>query len=256
MDDNAGHLGWGLTSRTAEPYLSSMISFTGRIGMFAVGAMLLGGAVYAGGGTDEGSDTPSARVEEASTTIVVSPENATTAVFAGGCFWCMEEAYEKVIGVIDAVSGYAGGTEVDPTYYDVASGTTGHAEVVQVIYDPELVTYDDLLNIFWRNIDLLDAGGQFCDRGSSYRTGVFYVTEEERVSAEASRRELEASGRFSLPIVTEITPLDVFYPAEGYHQNYYKTDPIRYQFYKTACGRVRRLEQLWGEEAGGAIVHK
>lgn len=166
----------------------------------------------------------------------------------------MEEAYEKVIGVIDAVSGYAGGTVVDPSYYDVASGTTGHTEVVQVLYDPSVVAYEELLDVFWRNIDLLDAGGQFCDRGSSYRTGVFYATEAERASAEASKQKLEASGRFSLPIVTEITPLDVFYMAEAYHQNYYKTDAVRYQFYKSACGRVRRLEQLWGEEAGGAIV--
>ena len=233
-----------------------MISFTLKVVVLTIAALFISSVTFAGGGSESGSDTTSTQDEKTESTVVLSTENAQTAVFAGGCFWCMEEAYEKVLGVIDAVSGYTGGTLVDPGYYDVVSGTTGHAEVVQVLYDPSVVAYEDLLDVFWRNIDLLDAGGQFCDRGSSYRTGVFYATEEERLSAEASKQELEDSGRFSRPIVTEITALDVFYVAEGYHQNYYKTDAVRYQFYKSACGRVRRLEQLWGDEAGGAIVRR
>lgn len=165
----------------------------------------------------------------------------------------MEEAYEKVIGVIDAVSGYAGGTTENPTYYEVTSGTTGHTEVVQVVYDPAMVTYEDLLYVFWRNIDLLDAGGQFCDRGSSYRSGIFFDSREQRVAAERSKHEIETSGQFNVPIVTEITELEAFWVAEDYHQNYYQTEPVRYNFYKDACGRERRLIQLWGEEAGGPL---
>lgn len=225
-----------------------MIGITRKSAVLVIAGLVLGSAVFAAGTAD--SETPQTGPGDTYTATPV-PENARTAVFAGGCFWCMEEAFEKVPGVIDAVSGYAGGTEVNPSYYEVASGTTGHTEVVEVIYDPETVSYEDLLYVFWRNVDLLDSGGQFCDRGSSYRTGIFYGTEAERLAAEASKRALQESGQFNQPIVTEITALDVFYVAEGYHQNYYITDSIRYSFYKSACGRERRLEQLWGDEAGG-----
>ena len=189
--------------------------------------------------------------------VVYSGETAT-AVFAGGCFWCMEEAFEKFAGVIDAVSGYAGGTEPNPTYQDVAYDLTGHAEAVKLLYDPQLITYEELLYIFWRNIDPIDGGGQFCDRGESYRTAIFYVNDEQRLLAERSREELAASGAFNREIVTEIVPLDLipdddndgFWEAESYHQGYYQTNPTRYALYKEACGRVRRLVQLWGSEAG------
>jgi peptide-methionine (S)-S-oxide reductase len=183
----------------------------------------------------------------------IAREDAATAVFAGGCFWCMEEAFEKVPGVVDAVSGFAGGDVANPSYYEVVSGETGHTEVVQVLYDPEVVSYDDLLYVFWRNVDLLDPGGQFCDRGESYRTGIFYATEAERQAAEASKREIEESGRFQLPPATEITQLDAFYEAEDYHQDFYKNQPTRYTFYKDACGRDARLDELWGDEAGGFL---
>ncbi|MFW6289049.1 MAG: peptide-methionine (S)-S-oxide reductase MsrA [Spirochaetota bacterium] len=192
------------------------------------------------------------------------PEDAATAVFAGGCFWCMEEAYEKVPGVIEAVSGYAGGDVPNPDYRQVTGGSTGHYEVVRVYYDPQAVSYDELLYVFWRNVDPLDDGGQFCDRGSSYLTGIFYETDEERRLAQESRQELEQSGRFSREIVTEIMPLDVisdddndgFWVAEEYHQDYYRTNAARYRFYKGSCGRVRRLEQLWGAEAGAPSYAK
>lgn len=171
-----------------------------------------------------------------------------TAVFAGGCFWCMEEAFEQVEGVSAVVSGYTGGDVENPTYRQVTSGFTGHTEAVQVNYDETVVSYEDLLYIFWRNVDLLDSGGQFCDRGDSYRTGIFYANESQRRAAQQSKSDLAESGRFNRPIVTEITELDVFYEAEGYHQDYYLTNPGRYSLYKSACGRVRRLTQLWGEE--------
>ena len=181
-----------------------------------------------------------------------------TAVFAGGCFWCVEEAFEKVPGVREAVSGFAGGTVANPTYSRVLAGGTGHIEVAQVYYDPDVVTYEELLYVFWRNIDPIDEGGQFCDRGEPYRTAVFYQTAEERSAALRSKEELDRSGRFEQPIVTQILALDVlsvdghngFWPAEEYHQDYYLRNPVRYRFYKEACGRDRRLEQLWGAEAG------
>jgi methionine-S-sulfoxide reductase len=169
------------------------------------------------------------------------------AIFAGGCFWCVEEAFEKVPGVIAAVSGYIGGKTATPSYEQVSTGTTGHTEAVQVTYDPARVTYAQLLDWFWRNIDPVDARGQFCDKGSQYRSGIFYRDEAQKAAAEESKRALEASGRFKQPIVTEITAAGPFYPAEDYHQDYYRKNEKRYQFYKYGCGRVQRLEQLWGK---------
>lgn len=220
---------------------------------------LLPAPLFGTGGSEEsGGRTEPAMDEEG------IPEDAQTAVFAGGCFWCMEEAYEKVPGVYEAVSGYAGGDVPDPDYYQVVNGGTGHAEVVRVFYDPDELDYEDLLYVFWRNVDPLDARGQFCDRGQSYRTGIFYRTEEQKRLAEQSKRELDESGRFSTDIVTQINPLDViegddndgFWRAEENHQDYYLENPVRYSSYKTACGRVRRLEQLWGDEAGAPSHQK
>lgn len=170
-----------------------------------------------------------------------------TAVFAGGCFWCVEEAFEKVPGVSSAVSGYIGGTVANPTYEQVSTHATGHAEAVEVTYDPAKVSYAQLVDWFWRNIDPFDAYGQFCDKGSPYRSGIHYRGEEQKKIAEASLAALESSGRFKQKIVTEIVPAQTFYPAEGYHQDYYKKNSNRYQYYKYACGRAQRLEDIWGK---------
>jgi peptide-methionine (S)-S-oxide reductase len=178
------------------------------------------------------------------------PENGeAVATFAGGCFWCMEPPYDKLDGVIATVSGYTGGSKVDPTYQEVSTGGTGHTEAVRITYDPAKVNYERLLEVFWQNVDPLDAGGQFCDRGDQYRTGIFVHDEEQRRLAEASKRALDDSGRFDQPIVTEVVTAGAFYPAEDYHQDYYEKNPIRYKFYRWNCGRDQRLTQLWGEEA-------
>jgi peptide-methionine (S)-S-oxide reductase len=171
------------------------------------------------------------------------------ATFAGGCFWCMEPPYDKLDGVISTTSGYAGGHTENPTYRQVSAGVTGHAEVVQIIYDPERISYGELLDVFWRNVDPLDSGGQFCDRGDQYRTAIFYHDEQQKRLAEQSKAALDRSGSLTRSIVTEIVPLnDDFYAAEEYHQDYYIKNPLRYKYYRTACGRDRRLEQLWGED--------
>jgi len=171
------------------------------------------------------------------------------ATFAGGCFWCMEAPFDELEGVASTTSGYTGGRVEDPTYEQVSAGGTGHAEAVQVLYDPERVSYEELLRVFWRNVDPTDDGGQFCDRGNQYRTGIFFHSEEQRRLAEASKRELE--GRFERPVVTPIEAAGAFYAAEEYHQDFYDKSPIRYKVYRTGCGRDRRLEELWGDEAGG-----
>ena len=168
------------------------------------------------------------------------------ATFAGGCFWCMEEVYEKVPGVIAAVSGYMGGHVKNPTYEQVSAAGTGHAEVVQVEYDPAQVSYARLLEVFWRNIDPTQKDGQFCDHGPQYRSGIFYQDEEQKRLAESSRAALQKSKPFKGEIVTEITKSSQFYPAEGYHQDFYLKNPTRYKFYKSGCGRDARLKQLWG----------
>ncbi|MDX2202316.1 MAG: peptide-methionine (S)-S-oxide reductase MsrA [Hyphomicrobiaceae bacterium] len=183
----------------------------------------------------------------ASTSRAQAPAALETAVFAGGCFWCVEEAFEKVPGVLSAVSGYIGGTVANPTYEQVAAKATGHAEAVEVTYDPGKVSYAQLVDWFWRNIDPFDERGQFCDKGSPYRSGIHYRGEAQRKEAEASKAALEASGRFKQRIVTEIVPAATFYPAETYHQDYYKKNPNRYQYYKYGCGRAARLEQIWGK---------
>jgi len=172
------------------------------------------------------------------------------ATFAGGCFWCMEPPFEKLDGVVSVTSGYTGGQKPMPTYEQVSAGTTGHTEAVVVVYDPAKVGYQKLLDVFWRNIDPLTANAQFCDRGSQYRAGIFFHDAEQERLARASKAALAASGRFSEPIVTEIAAADAFWPAEEYHQDYHKKNPVRYNFYRASCGRDRRLDALWGKDSG------
>lgn len=173
------------------------------------------------------------------------------ATFAGGCFWCMEPPYDRLEGVKSTISGFMGGHVKNPTYEQVVQGGTGHAEVVQVTYDPDVISYEELLDVYWHNVDPVDPGGQFCDRGSSYRTEIFYHTQAQKRAAEAARSRLAESGRFDQPIATAITEAGEFYPAERYHQNYYEENPVRYKFYRWNCGRDQRLEEIWGEAAGG-----
>jgi len=170
------------------------------------------------------------------------------ATFAGGCFWCVEADFEKVEGVVTVTSGYTGGTVKDPSYEEVSAGGTGHAEAVRVVFDPEVVSYRELLDIFWHNIDPTVADRQFCDIGSQYRSAIFYHDETQREATEQSLAELERSKPFPEPIVTEITAASVFYPAEAYHQDYYKKNKLRYSYYRKGCGRDRRLAELWGEK--------
>jgi peptide-methionine (S)-S-oxide reductase len=173
------------------------------------------------------------------------------ATFAGGCFWCMEPPFDKLDGVISTTAGYAGGAEKNPTYDQVARGRTGHAEVVQVAYDPAVISYESLLRVFWRNIDPFAVDRQFCDSGPQYRSAIFYHDDAQRQAAEASLAEIEAKFP-GQDIATRLAPVgDSFHPAEEYHQDYYLKNPVRYRYYRFNCGRDRRLEQVWGAEAGG-----
>lgn len=169
------------------------------------------------------------------------------ATFAGGCFWCMEHPFDELDGVVTTTSGYTGGKTVNPTYPEVSAGGTGHTEAVQIEFDPKKITYKELLAVYWRNTDPTIADAQFCDHGTQYRPEVFYHTEEQQKLAEASRKHIEETKTFPQPIVTEITKATTFYPAEDYHQNYYEKNPIRYKFYRLACGRDARLAELWGD---------
>ncbi len=205
------------------------------------GILLLAAALIAAAGSAAMDDT-----EKPMKTV---SGNTETAVFAGGCFWCTESDFEKVDGVIDAVSGYTGGHVKNPTYKQVSAGGTGHVEAVKVIYDPSAVSYEKLLWVFWRTEDPTDAGGQFVDRGDQYASAIFYANEKQKRLAEASKRELEKTGPFDKPIVTKIRPLGPFYPAEAYHQDYYKKNPIRYHWYRSGSGRDRFLEKVWHADA-------
>ena len=170
------------------------------------------------------------------------------ATFAGGCFWCVETAFEGLPGVTSVISGYTDGAKSNPTYDEVSAGRTGHAESVQITYDPARITYAELLVVFWHNIDPTQANGQFCDHGTQYRSGIFYHDATQKRLAEESKRALETGPRrFKGPFVTEIAPATRFWPAEEYHQDFYRKDPVRYQTYRTGCGRDRRLIQLWGK---------
>ncbi len=170
------------------------------------------------------------------------------ATFAGGCFWCMEPPFDELAGVVSTTSGYTGGRQDKPTYEQVSAGWTGHTEAVQIVYDPAKVSYAKLLEVFWRNIDPTTPDRQFCDRGTQYRSGIFYHDESQKRLAEESKARLGKSKPFQGPIVTEVQPLTRFYPAEEYHQDYYKKNPIRYKFYRNGCGRDQRLEELWGKK--------
>jgi peptide-methionine (S)-S-oxide reductase len=183
-------------------------------------------------------------------TPVQVPPGHKVATFAGGCFWCMEPPFDKLPGVVATISGYTGGTKTNPTYEEVSSGATGHAESVDVIYDPKKVTYEQLLDVYWHNVDPTVKDRQFCDGGTQYRTAIFYNDQEQRQAAEASKAALEKSKPFKAPIVTQIVMANTFYPAEDYHQDYYKKNPVRYQIYRSGCGRDARLKELWGDKAG------
>jgi len=201
------------------------------IGLFLVGALLAG---VAGAATDAkpGADG----------------RTLAKATFAGGCFWCMEEALDKVDGVVSTMSGYTGGRQKNPTYEDVSAGGTGHAEAVEILYDPAKVTYATLLDVFWRNIDPTTPDRQFCDGGNQYRSAIFYHDETQKRLAEDSKKKLAKFKPFKEPIATEIAPASTFYPAEEYHQNFYEKNPVRYRLYKYNCGRAQRLAELWGKK--------
>ena len=178
--------------------------------------------------------------------MVVSPVQAEQAIFASGCFWCTESDFEKVEGVREAVSGYIGGAVENPSYEAVSSGRTGHTEAVRVDYDPAVVSYQTLLDVYWRNVDPTTDQGQFCDKGSQYRPGIYPLNDAQMEAALASRQAIIDAGRVQ-PVLVEIEPATTFYVAEDYHQNYYKTHTLRYRYYRFACGRDARLKELWGE---------
>ena len=214
-------------------------SFAGPIGATVLLAALAMATVPA---SQEGLALPPPAVD-----IPAGQASSAVAVLAGGCFWGVQGVFQHVKGVTNAVSGYAGGERSTATYEQTNSGTTGHAESVQITYDPARITYERLLEIFWREIDPTDDGGQFVDRGPQYRTVVFVHDDAQRAAAEASKAALAAGGRFERPIVTRILPFTTFYPAEDYHQDFYLKNPAKYKFYRWNCGRDQRLEQIWGK---------
>jgi peptide-methionine (S)-S-oxide reductase len=200
-----------------------------RIAFFVLAAALVGGGAVA-----------------QSTVTGPAPAGLAKAIFAGGCFWCVEADFDKVPGVKSTTSGYIGGKVANPTYDQVSSKSTGHAEAVEVVFDPKVVSYEQLVDYFWRTIDPTTKDRQFCDAGTPYRTGIFVLDGQQLAAAKASLAQLEKSKPFKEPVVTEITLAGPFYAAEGYHQNYYKENPIRYKYYRNGCGRDDRLKQLWG----------
>jgi peptide-methionine (S)-S-oxide reductase len=189
-------------------------------------------------------------ISAASTPPAAAEKATAKALFAGGCFWCMEPAFEKVEGVSSVISGYTGGQTKNPTYEQVSAGVTGHAESVEVTYDSTKVTYEKLLEVFWHNIDPLAGNAQFCDHGTQYRSAIFYQGETQKKLAEESKRKIEESKRFAKTIQTQIVAATTFYPAEDYHQDFYKKNPQRYYTYRAGCGRDQRLQELWGKDAG------
>jgi len=188
----------------------------------------------------------------AETRKTVSPAKGKleTAVFAGGCFWCMEAPFDQLSGVVSVTSGYTGGNKKNPTYKEVSAGGTGHAEAVQIVYAPAIISYEKLLTVFWHNIDPTVKNRQFCDSGDQYRSAIFYNSEEQQSLALQSKAALDKTKPFKEPIVTEIVQAGEFYPAEDYHQHYYKKNPIRYKYYRNGCGRDQRLRELWGSAGG------
>jgi peptide methionine sulfoxide reductase msrA/msrB len=216
---------------------------------YTIGAILLIGVVLFG---FQKINAKQSKQKEKSSPLKTESKNLKTATFAGGCFWCVESDFEKVDGVVEAISGYTGGQKPNPTYKEVSAGGTDHAEAVQVRYDADKITYKELLGVFWRHVDPTDAGGQFVDRGSQYRPAIFYHDPEQKRIAEESMAELEKSGRFIKPIAAEIVPLTEFYTAEEYHQDYYRKNPLRYKFYRHGSGRDQFLRSTWGDETNGS----
>ena len=195
-----------------------------------------------------GNQRSEAVQKEMSTEMPKEEMDLRKATFAGGCFWCTESDFEKLPGVVKVISGYTGGNKANPTYAEVSSGTTGHVEAVQVYFDPSKITYEELLDYFWKHIDPTDAGGQFVDRGAQYRSVIFYHDEDQKRSAEKSKEALSKSGKFNKPIATEILKFIKFYEAEDYHQDYYKTHSLKYKFYRYGSGRDQFLEKTWGKQ--------
>ena len=187
---------------------------------------------------------------KSATTAKPTAAKTARAIFAGGCFWCMEGPFDKLDGVISTTSGYIGGHKKDPTYKEVSAGITGHTEAVEILYEPARVSYEKLLDVFWHNIDPVTKDRQFCDGGTQYRSGIFYTDEAQKNAALASKAALDKSKPFKGEIVTEIIAAKEFYPAEDYHQDYYLKNPIRYKYYRNGCGRDARLSELWGAKAG------
>jgi peptide-methionine (S)-S-oxide reductase len=214
-----------------------MKTFTFRLQSYvgALGLVLLMATMSACAGPANDAPVPAA-----------ASANTEVAIFAGGCFWCMEPPFDKVNGVISTTSGYTGGKLPNPTYEQVSGGSTGHAESLKIVFDPTRVSYKQLLDVYWHNVDPFVIDQQFCDHGDQYRTAIFTTGPEQLRLAEESKRELEASGKFGQAIVTQIVPASTFYPAEDYHQDYYMKNPVRYKFYRYNCGRDARLEQIWG----------
>jgi peptide-methionine (S)-S-oxide reductase len=211
-----------------------MIGMTPHARRVAVVALCMASAVWPLAGR---ADTGSAINTQGSTA-------RTVATFAGGCFWCMEPPFDALPGVLSTTSGYIGGRTKNPTYEQVSEGGTGHIEAIQVAYDPAKVSYEQLLDVYWRNVDPLDGGGQFCDRGPQYRPAIFYHSADQQQLAEAAKQQV--TQRFGKPIAVEIIAADTFYAAEDYHQDYYKKNPVRYNYYKWSCGREQRLDKVWG----------
>jgi len=214
-----------------------------RTTLHALGALLIfGAAVLAAGRVNAQAAAPSG--------IAPPAAGQAVAIFAGGCFWCVESDFDPVPGVISTTSGYIGGKTANPTYEEVSSHTTGHAEAVKIVFDPAKVSYRQLVDRFWHTIDPTTVDRQFCDHGSPYRTAIFAVNAEQVTQAQASKAAVEKTKPFKEPVVTQIVLASDFYPAEGYHQDYYKKNPVRYKFYRTSCGRDARLSSLWGDLAG------
>jgi len=234
--------------RASNPFTRSRARSIRRATMFGVLPLLtaLGACAQSGDNAVSPEAKAQANAPHATPTPAATANGTATAVFAGGCFWCMEPPFDKLPGVVSTTSGYIGGHVANPTYDQVSAGGTGHAEAVQVEYDPSQVSYEKLLQVFWRNIDPVAVDRQFCDVGDQYRSAIFTTGGRQRELAEASKRKWQASGRFEQPIATEIVAATTFYPAEGYHQDYYEKNPIRYKYYRFSCGRDGRLEELWG----------
>jgi methionine-S-sulfoxide reductase len=226
----SGTYGFSPVQNSRQRYNIDMKDILGFLMAAIIGGTAMAFAAHEG----PASSPPSSRMEKAT--------------FAGGCFWCMEPPFEKLKGVLSVTSGYAGGHTENPKYEEVSSGETGHAEAVEVLYDPAQIPYQKLLDVFWRNIDPTTKDRQFVDVGTQYRTAIFYHSEEQKRLAEESKKALEASGRFGKPIVTEIVPAGTFWPAEAYHQDYYKNSATRYKFYRFNSGRDQYLDRIWGKD--------